>query len=88
MKLLPYLKQGTNTFVFKEKNLMTVAGFKINISKVVVYWRFENVNEDTTVKLTAQDGSVTSLAFGKGYWSFSDIKAKFAGWCGIASKHL
>ena len=77
MKLLPYLKQGVNTYVFKERNMSTMLASKITISKIVVYWRFENVDKDTYVKLTSQDGAVTNVLFGKGYWSFSDIKKRF-----------
>ena len=76
MKLFPYLKQGDNTFVFREKNLRTGDSSKISISKIIVYWRFENVAKDTSVRLTRQDGTVTSVTFGKGYWSFLDIKKK------------
>ena len=77
MKLLPYLKQGDNTFVFKEKNMSIMSASKITISKIGVYWRFENVDKDTFIKLTSQDGTVINVSFGKGYWSFSDIKKRF-----------
>ena len=77
MKLFPYLKQGDNAIVFKERNLETTTSSQITISKVIVYWRFENVDKDTSVKLVDKDGAVTSVAFGKGYWSFLDIKKRF-----------
>ena len=52
MKPFPYLKQGDSTFVFGEKNLITTDNSKVTISNVVSYWRFENVDKDTFVKLT------------------------------------
>ena len=76
MKLFPYLKQGSNPFVFKEKNLITSENSRITISKVIIYWWFNNIETDTFVSLTAQDSTVTNVLFGEGYWTFSDIKQK------------
>ena len=76
MKLFPYLKQGDNTFVFNEKNFVTTDNSNVTISNVVIYWRFENVDKDTFVKLTDQAGTGTNVSFGKGYWSFDDIRTR------------
>ena len=61
-KLYFYLKQGVNIYKFRERAL----------------WRFENIPQDEQVTLTDQNGSVTQLFFGQGYWSFLDLQKEFA----------
>ena len=63
--------------MFVERNLITTADSKITISNVVVYWCFENVDDkNTLVKLTDRAETGTNVSFGKGHWSFDDIKTR------------
>ena len=50
----------------------------MTLSNIVVYWRFENTDKSTLVKLTDQLGVGTNVYFGQGYWSFEDIRAKLS----------
>ena len=73
-----YIKQGLNTYKFREKALSLGTGSTMTLKKLIALWRFENVPQDEQVTLTSQDGSVTQLVFGQGYWTFSDLQKQFA----------
>ena len=72
-----YTKQGENKYVFQSKNLDASRCSKIVLEKVKIFWRFENLDRDTTA-LTDQAGNLTNVSFGEGYWSFFDLKKRFA----------
>ena len=77
-KLYFYLKEGVNTYKFRERALSLGTGSTMTLKKLIALWRFENVPQDEQMSLTSQDGSVTQLVFGEGYWSFSDLQKEFA----------
>ena len=77
-KVYLYLKQGVNTYKFRERALSIGTGSTMTLKKLIALWRFESVSQDEQVSLTSQDGSVTQHVFGQGYWSFSDLQKEFA----------
>ena len=77
-KIYLRIKQGENTYKFKERALSLGTGSTITLRKIIVLWHFENVVQDEQVTLTDQNGAVTNHMFGKGYWTFSDLQKEFA----------
>ena len=78
VKIHLHLKQGVNTYKFQERSLHAETGSTIILRKLIALWRFENIVQDEQVTLTDQNGAVTNLVFGQGYWTFSDLKEHFA----------
>ena len=78
VKIYLHLKQGVNTYKFTEKAISVGTGSIMVLRKLIALWQFENVMQDEQVTLTSQDGSITNLVFGQGYWTFSDLREHFA----------
>jgi len=73
-----FLKQGTNTFTFRDSSLKTSENSTMTLRKIFALWRFENVARDEQITLTAQDESITSVTLGEGYWGIEDIQKHLA----------
>ena len=78
VKLYLRLMQGVNTYKFREESISVPTGSTMTLRKLIAFWRFENVVQDEQVTLTDQNGAVTQLVFGQGYWTFSDLQEHFA----------
>ena len=77
-KVHRYLKQAVNTYTFQEKALVLGNNATMMLKKIIALWQLENVVQDEQVSLTDQNGAVTQLVFGQGYWTFSDLQKQFA----------
>ena len=52
MKFNAYLKQGENTFCLRDRSLITETGAKLFMSKVRIFWWFENIDKDAIVEVS------------------------------------
>ena len=51
---------------------------RVEVSNLIVTWRFQNVTRNEAVVKTKADGGITNVTFQPGYWNFSTIQKRLA----------